>query len=332
MAAGGKSPRARSALAIAAALILIALVIFLRLGRNLPLRAPRLPVPAATAAPPPRAAGATWIARLNYYRVLSGLDKVAEDPELSRADLAHARYLVSNEAGAIRSGKIGPSLHTEDPARPLFTAAGKSAAEVSAVDAVFSDPPEDPDPPWAIENWITGPFHRLWLLNPALARAGYGQFCKDGICAAALNVRTGIADPAPDSKPERPVMFPPAQATIHNAAFTADESEWPDPLAPCAEYENPTGIPITLALGRPASMRLEEYRVESGGAPVAACGFDADSYRSHDQVARDRVRRELTHFGAIVIVPRRPLEPGAAYSVSIKASGTSYSWWFAVAP
>ncbi len=283
-------------------------------------------------APAPPASGATWIARLNYYRSISGLAAVKKDPQLSEGDLAHARYLVSNEADMIRSGRIGPSIHSEDPARPLYTAAGRSAAELSAVDAVFTDPPEDPGRTWAVENWITGPFHRLWLLNPDLARAGYGQFCNGGICAAALNVRSGIVARAPDAKAAPAVMFPPNQATIDNGAFTAEESEWPNPLAPCAEYANPTGIPITLALGRPASMLLEEYRVESNGVPIAACGFDADSYRSPDRAARDRVRRELAHFGAVVIVPRRPLTPGAVYRVTLKASGTTYSWRFAVAP
>lgn len=292
-------------------------------------RAPAAPATTAQATP---AMGSTWIARLNYYRMISGLNKVEEDPGLSQGDLAHARYLVANEAGAIRSGRIGPSFHREDPARPLFTAAGKAAAAISAVDAVFTDPPEDPAPEWAIENWITGPFHRLWILNPALARAGYGQFCSDGICAAALNVQSGITASAQASGPPAPVMFPPQGAAIHNGAFTAEESEWPDPLAPCAGYANPTGIPITLALGGPAAVILDAYSISRNGAPLAACGFDADSYRAPDQPSKDRVRRELTHFGAVIVVPRQPLTAGATYTVSIEASGKSYSWRFAVAP
>ena len=271
---------------------------------------------------------APWIARLNYYRQLAHLAPVTEDAALSSGDANHARYLVANNAAMIRSGKIDASIHDEDPAKPLFTPEGKNAGAASDVDAVFTDPPETPDGAWAIENWITGPFHRMWMLNPALHQVGYGQYCSGGICAAALNIRSGIG-----ATPQTvvPVMFPPDRATIKNAIFSAEEAEWPDPLASCG-YSTPSGIPITLQTGGTGAVTLEQFSLSRNGTAAESCAFDASSYKSADLTALDRVHQQLTHFGAVVMVPKQPLAAGATYTVAIRASGESYSWWFSVEP
>ena len=330
----------RLALAAAAVLAVAALgasAYYLRV-RELP-PAPAAPSTAPEfsrirARPPARAdapaAGApAWLARLNYYRVLAKLAPVADDPSLSGADAAHARYLVANEADAIRTGRIGAAMHSEEPGKPYFTHAGLKAAELSDVDADYSSPPSPPPPGWAIENWMTGPFHRMWLLNPQLARVGYGQFCQDGVCAAALNVQSGIDHR--DRSDSQVVMFPPDGATIADGIFGADEGEWPDPLASCPGYAVPTGLPITLQLGINAPALLDRFSLRKDGAPVEACGFDADSYRNPDPSSLARARSGLRHFGAIVIVPRKPLVAGATYAVRATVSGKLYAWSFKVA-
>ena len=284
--------------------------------------------PSSKAKPAAVSAGAAWIARLNYYRQLAHLAPVTEDGSFSSGDANHAHYLVTNSAAMIRSGKIDASIHDEDPSKPLFTSEGRSAGAASDVDAVFTNPPETPDGAWAIENWITGPFHRMWMLNPALRKVGYGQYCAGGICAAALDIRSGIG-----STPQAavPVMFPPDRATIKNATFSAEESEWPDPLASCG-YSTPSGIPITLQTGGLGPVALEQFSVMRNGTAAESCAFDASSYKSADPVAVQRVQKQLAHFGAVVIIPKQPLAPGATYTVAIKAGGQSYSWWFSVEP
>ncbi len=89
--------------------------------------------------------------------------------------------------------------------------------------------PESSNPSWAIENWITGPFHRMWLLNPALHQVGYGQYCEKGICAAALNIHSG-ADGTADVT--TPVMFPADRSTIsqrhfHSRMKSSGRTRWP---------------------------------------------------------------------------------------------------------
>jgi hypothetical protein len=270
----------------------------------------------------------TWLGKLNEYRQTAGLGAVNEVEAFSKGDANHARYLVVNKAAMIRSGNIDASIHEEDPSKPFFTPEGKTAGAASDIDAVFTDPPESSNPSWAIENWMTGPFHRMWLLNPALHQVGYGQYCEKGICAAALNIHGGVDGTAGVTPP---VMFPADRSTIRNGTFTADEVEWPDPLAGCG-YHTPTGMPITLQIGGSAPAGLEDYSLTRNGKPVAACAFDATTYKSNDRIASERVRKQLAQFAAIVMAPREPLAPGATYSVKITASGQSFSWWFAVEP
>ncbi len=278
-------------------------------------------------APRPVVVSDTWLGRLNQYRESAGLSPVREVEELSTGDANHAHYLVANKAAMIRRGNLDASIHDEEAGRPYFTPEGKSAGASSDIDAVYTDPPETPASSWAIENWITGPFHRMWLLNPGLRQVGYGQYCENGICAAALNIHNGDDAPAASA----PVMYPPEGATISNGKFSVEEAEWPDPLATCG-YHAPTGMPITLQTGGQGAVALGRFSLARNGVAVASCAFDASSYRSADPVASERVKKQLAHFGGIVMVPKEPLVPGATYTVKIVASGRSFSWWFAVEP
>lgn len=273
--------------------------------------------------------GSGWLTRLNYYRKLAKLALVKDEPSFSGGDAAHARYLVVNEAEAIRTGRIGASMHSEEPGKLYFSGRGLEAARLSDVDTEYSSPPVAPPPAWAVENWMSGPFHRMWLLNPELARVGYGQFCEGGVCAAALNVQSGIDHL--DHAGVQVVMFPPDRATITRGVFGTNVGEWPNPLTSCPGYTTPTGVPITLQLGIDTSAVLQSYSLEKNGAPVEACGFDAGSYRNPDPISVKRARSGLRHFGAVIIVPRKPLVPGATYLVRATVSGTPYAWSFTVA-
>ncbi len=169
------------------------------------------------------------------------------------------------------------------------------------------------------------------MLNPDLERVGYGQFCERGLCAAALNVQSGIATDAPGAN-SRAVMFPAARSTIRDGTFATDNGEWPSPFTPCPGYTKPTGLPITLQLGRDVPAVLQSYSLEREGSPVQACGYDAGAYRNPQPLATTMGRRALTYFGAIVIIPRKPLVRGNTYLVRATVSGAHYVWWFKVAP
>jgi uncharacterized protein YkwD len=280
----------------------------------------------ATVEAPTRA----WLAQLNHYRALAKLKPVVEDRTLSDGDGRHAEYLVKTHATAVKSGvNLGADAHTQDRNSPWYSNAGRAAAEASNV-AQSSLPPAGYLPPsWAIDFWMEGPFHRLPMLNPGLTRVGYGESCGDRMCAAGLNVNAG-ARAASETGVwfDDAIMFPPDGSMV---ALLQLDREWPDPLSACAGYQKPVGLPVTLQVGEWIDARLSSYSITNEGAVIETCGFDATSYTSPDEGQQKLVRDILKASGAVVVVPRRPLRPGATYSVSMTVEGHVYRWAFLTA-
>ncbi len=305
-------------------------------GRAAP--AHRVPAPGTTAAPaatgsivPDNAAESSpetqavpaepeWLARVNYYRAMVKLPPVTEEPALSDGDLKHARYLVENYLGSGRSGaELGDAAHQEDASRPWYTPEGFIAAQSSDV-AYGCTPFKAQD---EIDGWVSGPFHRLSVMNPGLRSAGFGSYTKGDCWAAALDVHL-VAESRPLT---HPVEFPPDGATI---PLPFEKGEWPDPLTSCPGYTAPTGLPVTIAFGLGADVRLSAHSLTEGGRPIEYCAFDATTYANPDSFAEDRGRNVLKGFGAAVLIPREPLRPGANYAVSMTVGGETYAWSFAV--
>jgi len=306
----------------------------------------------APASPPvPAGPQPGWLKRVNYYRAMAKLPPVVEDPALSKDDLAHATYLVKNFRYKIEHGGLGAEMHTEDPADPGFTKAGLEAGQGSVMDewyipdGVSADAhgSADPDewaaerspgsPEWSIDGWMSLPFHRMPLLNPRLASAGFGVFCESGACASGLNLLGGSRRGRPGVS-TTPIEFPSDGATIAMRSFA---NEYPDPLTSCPGYEPPSGVAITLQLGADIDSHLGEYslkRIATNGNPVAldACGFDSTSYSNPDANSQQLGRAVLRNYGTVVVIPKSPLAKGAKYAVSITANDKKYDWTFATAP
>ena len=296
---------------------------------------PIAPQPAAEAsagpiAPPPVAAGVggPWLDALNRYRAQAGLEPVVETDATSRADRAHARYLVKTYASAIKDGRNpGVAIHEEDTSSPWYSAAGAKAAGHSDI-AEWPGPIEPPSPSWAIDLWIAGPFHRLPMLNPRLQNASYGDYCENGVCVVVLDVLGGMETAPVGVAMERPVEFPPDGATTN---LEGETGEWPDPLSACPGYVEPTGLPITLQTAYFHPARLKSFSITpADGAPLEACGIDATSYVNPDPETERRGRKILATFGAIILIPRAPLHPGV-YKVAITTDERDYAWSFNVA-
>jgi len=277
----------------------------------------------------PSAADNAWLGPLNYYRSMAGLNKVAADAALSVGDAAHARYLAKNYGERLESSTLGAEAHEEDPSNRWYTAAGAKAAAGSDVTEGFhSDGAAWLEPRDAIDGWVSIPFHRLWILNPNLHRAGYAQYCERGLCVAALDLISG-ADPISMSRQlPKPIEFPPDAGVVKMGS--ADE-EWPNPLSACPGYSLPMGLPVTLQLGAAVDARLSAYSLTRAGnsSALEACGFDANSYTNPDPQQQARAREVLHDFGAVVVIPRAPLAAGR-YTVSITASGHQYTWSFTI--
>jgi hypothetical protein len=282
----------------------------------------------------PRAAAesagvAAWLAPLNHYRAMTGLAPVAADTQLSRGDFLHSHYLAVNYAPRLPDLRLGAEAHTEDPSKPGFSTEGAAAARASDVDWIWA-PGTEPKPSWAIDNWMQAPFHRMQIINPYLNQVGYGTDCQGPVCFAALNTGTDVDPPAAVQSPwPKPLVFPPDGSVVNSGTFSG---EWPDPLSACRGYTSPAGLPITLELGNSIEPGFSDYSVEradANGPPLEACAFDAKTYVNSDPAAQSAARAILSHFGAIIIVPRRPLLPGR-YVVALTA-GKRYTWSFSIA-
>ena len=73
-----------------------------------------------------------------------------------------------------------------------------------------------------------------------------------------------------------------------------------------------------------ASAPIGSPATAASPANLEACGFDASSYSNPDATAQERGRDILHGFGAVVVVPRAPLDKGASYTVSMTVNGREY--------
>ncbi|MGH7934050.1 MAG: CAP domain-containing protein [Candidatus Binataceae bacterium] len=296
----------------------------------------RAPAPSATtatvtsitnpsASPPPGtsvAAASLWLDRLNYYRTMAGLATLRDDRQLSASLLAHAHYVLVNFSASIRDGEpLGVAIYGEDPAKSGYTRNSSSAAENSQ----FAWGCGLLDVRAQIDQWIAGPFHRLEMLNPLMTRAGFGEASANGCWVAALR----LPPPPEEAKPyPHAIEFPPDGTTV---ALDWHGLETPDPLTSCDDYKFPAGLPITLQLGWLQSTQLSASSLTENGRPIEHCAFDSHSYRNPNGVTQEYGRWALHSSGAVVLIPREPLNRGAQYSVSITAHGHTYTWTFKIA-
>ncbi len=274
--------------------------------------------------------GPAWLRAVNHYRTMSGLPAVGVDRTLSAGSLAHARYLVKNGGSVEKAAMLGAEIHNEEPGNPWYSAEGLHAAQSGDVEQWWgTSPTARPPMTWAIDQWVGSTWHRMAILNPRLREVGYGEYCERGACAAVLDVlsRLGGAGFTRADAPA-PIQFPPDGATVHLDALG---QEWPNPLASCAGYGLPAGLPITLQLGAMVPARLAAFslRHDSDSQILEACGIDALSYINPVASDQARGREALTDFGAVTVIPREPLAPGH-YTVEMTVSGHSYTWRFSI--
>ncbi|MGH7812524.1 MAG: hypothetical protein ACREQI_00775 [Candidatus Binataceae bacterium] len=241
--------------------------------------------------------------------------------QLSAGTAAHARYLLDNFAAKIRAGApLGGGAYKEDPALKGYSTIGARVAPNSQLAWGCGDF----DAGQVIDRWAAGPFHRLAMLNPHLTKAGFGTAAESGCFVMALRL-----PPEGELEPyAKPVEFPPA-GTFAPLQWTDEEN--PDPLSSCSGYTAPSGLPITLQLGRLADPQISVESLSENGKPIEHCAYTARTYRNPNASAREYGRWMLRNAGAIVLVPRHPLDPGGKYAVSVTTHGHTYDWTIQIA-
>lgn len=259
-----------------------------------------------------------WLERVNFWRSSANLRPVIEDRGMSEAALQHAKYLVENHLDATKNSI---NVHTEDPHNPLYSPEGAAAAAGADVLAPFYLSLNSED---VIDAFVEAPFHRLFILDPALKRFGSGSY-RHGLFAAVLY--TGSL--TPHTFISTVIEFP-----SRNSSVPANQmiGELPNPLTVCKGYRFPVGLPITLELGGAIHPRLSTHRLTAeSGFPLENCAFTAESYFNSDAQQQARVRSILNAFGAVVMMPRYSLAYAKTYSALLVINGRSYGWSFSIA-
>jgi uncharacterized protein YkwD len=266
------------------------------------------PTPTNTSTPP-----ADWLSYVNWLRSLGGLPGVKENSSWSYGDTKHSIYVVKNDY-------LG---HDEDPSNPWYTQEGADAAAASNVMASFYlDTPDL----YAIDMWMTGPFHGVGIIDPALGETGFGSFRADDggyTMAAALDVIRGLGSIPPAIT--FPIMWPSDGGIMPYIAYNGGEA--PDPLSGCSGYTVPSGPPIFLMIGDGSQVpNVTAHSFRQAGSELAHCVFDETSYTNPNGSYQSLGRTVLSMRDAIIVMPRDPLVSGLTYTVSITNSGTTYSW------
>ena len=261
---------------------------------------------------------ADWPSTVNAYRALANLPPVIEHPDWDAGVMAHATYtVVENTIG-----------HTENPASPAYTADGATAAANSNV-AGYSTP--TPGFGWAVDLWMTGPFHAIGIIDPLLAESAFGiahdttGSIQTGAVLDVIRGRTATAGPG-----TFPVIYPGDGMVLPLDRYNGNEL--PDPLAPCPGYSQPSGPPILVQFGSFTPMPvIADVVLARNGTPVEACAYDGDTYTTTDPATQATARNVLGSRAALVIMPRAVFTAGATYQVSLTAGGQPLAWSFTVA-
>jgi len=269
---------------------------------------------------PTQKPGENWLSYINHLRSLGSIPGVASNPDWSDGCWLHSRYMVKNDEIS----------HSEDPSNPWYSIAGEEAAGYSNV--MVSSSPSSTDM-YAIDLWMSGPFHGVSILDPQLEVVGFDSY-REAIgtwqMGASLDVSRGRTSSEPPSG-SYPVMWPGnGQAT---SILTYRGTEWPDPLTSCpgvtADYWNPSGPPIYLQIGSGDSTpNVSATSFKQGNSNLEHCVFDETNYTNPNSSTQNTGRWILNTRDAIIIMPKHPLEPGKTYTVAITTNGSIYSWSF----
>lgn len=232
---------------------------------------------------------------LNKYRAFAGLPPVTEDPAMVRACGLHAKYLILN------SVKTDMVAHEQRPDYPGYSAEGARCAENSVIISQI-------DLESAYDFWMATPFHRVPLLNPALARAGGGSATGGTWGTASVvdvfngrgpAVKRSIAYPGPDQ------LSVPRTFGLFRKNFTV--TEYPDPLA--QDSDGKAGYPVTLSFYANERITNAAGELRNGGENVPVW------FSSPEKPSIDADTQQNT----IVLIPRDPLKPNTRYTAMIRA-------------
>jgi IPT/TIG domain/Fibronectin type III domain/Cysteine-rich secretory protein family len=266
---------------------------------------PAGPLPQVHLTTTPAAAG-PWLDRLNTWRASSGLPNLTENTVYSAGDYNHSVYMVKNDEVA----------HSEVSTHPYYTVAGDTAAQNSNIEVSSTTSTTDSQ---AIDWWMGAPMHAMSMMDPMLASTGFGAYrqVKSGWQAGwALDVNRGRLT----SGGTYPMFFPGNGSTEPLRTFGG--GEFPDPLQACTGYTAPTGLPVIVEVGSNVATTAGSVHSFTGnGVTLQHCVIDSGN---------TALGSMLKWHGAVVLIPKAPLQNGVTYTVALTVNGVPRTWSFTV--
>lgn len=157
------------------------------------------PEPTSTPVPPTETPvpQPEWLSYLNGFREEANLPPLVENGAWSAGSLLHNIYMV----------KTDEIVHSQRVASGWYSEEGYQAAVNGNIAATVWD---GATAQWAIDYWMTAPFHALPILDPQLTTVGFGFHREEseGIMAAGtMQLLEGFV-PEPADESIYPVLFP----------------------------------------------------------------------------------------------------------------------------
>lgn len=279
-----------------------------------------LPSPTPTNTPPPTATPVPqpeWLSYLNGFREQANLPPLLENGTWSAGSLLHSIYMV----------KTDDIAHSEVVASGWYSEEGYQAAVNGNIAATVW---EEATAQWAIDYWMTAPFHAVPILDPQLESVGFGFHREESegiVAAGTMQILDGIVQEAPEES-IYPILFPRdgGQTWLRASSLF----EWPRPLTGCPGYEYPVGAPIIAQVGSGRNIPVfEGSRLQREGQDVTHCVLTESNYTNPDPVEQRSGRNALAVRDAIVLIPSQRLEFGA-YTATIFVNGEEITWSFEV--
>jgi uncharacterized protein YkwD len=278
------------------------------------------PEPTATPTPVPSPTavvlqGPAWLQYANRFRVQAGLPPVKENVEWSEGGRLHSIYMANT----------GNITHHEDPSSSYFTRAGQAAGENGNLAAGHISVGEYD---WAINYWISAPFHGIPLLDPQLETVGFGTH-RDVNAAinvvATMDIKQGLLSEVP-STISYPVLYPKDGGEAWVLRYSLPE--FPDARPHCG-YGNVAGAPIVAQIGSGDRVpSVSSTILRQGETVIDHCVFDETNYINSNSALQKAGRNILDQRDAVVILPRNPLDVGKTYTVELVVNGESIAWSF----
>jgi hypothetical protein len=256
-------------------------------------------LPAEDPAPAPETAQQV-LEKVNAFRKKAGLAPVVLDAALSKGCQNHASYLLQNKDNPATRG-LG--AHDEDPALPGYTEEGKKAGKSSDIHFI--------DPVRAVDGWMASLFHRTPILEPSLAKIGFGAVENpDRGWFVVVDVASGKTGKGKAGK-NPATVYPADKQKDVPARFGG---EVPNPIPEDKDHE--AGYPITAQFPAGTPVKEASVGLKDADGKLLECWIS-----SPEKPADARYQRNT-----ICAISKDALKAGATYTVMMAAKVGGRPW------